>query len=112
MNNRLTVTGTVNVSLDNSKYDGVTFEGYCLDKDNKRYNIYGPQDGSSLYINGNSYLSLSEVLEDNYNVDWNNVTITYCKIDTMNAYVSKSGIGSLTSLATAKVYEINYEKNF
>ncbi len=48
MNNHINIIGTINLSLDDKKYDGISLEGYCLDTDNKRYNIYGPQDGTTL----------------------------------------------------------------
>ena len=113
MNNRLSLTGTINLSIDDKKYDGVSLEGYCLDTGNKRYNIYGPQDGTALYHNGSSNLQLSEVLDEDFGVDWTAITIKYCKIDTMKAYKAKSnGLNGLGKLAEIKEFDLNYEKSF
>ena len=112
MNNRLSLTGTVDITVDESIYDGVSLEGYCLDTNNTRYSIYGPQDGRSLFHNGSSDLSLSEDLDEVNNVDWENITIKYCKIDTMKTYKSNDGLGNLTSLAETKEFKLNYEKSF
>ena len=86
MDNRLSVLGTIDLSLDDDLYEGVSLDGYCLDVNNKKYNIHGPQDGRALFHNGSSELSLSEVLDETKDVEWDNITIKYCKVDKMNAF--------------------------
>jgi len=109
----LNVTGTIDLLIDDEIYDGVSLEGYCLDTNNQKYSIYGPQDGRSLFHNGTSDLSLSEDIEKVSDVNWENVTIKYCKIDNMKAYKSKNdSITGLGKLAETKEFELNYEKSF
>ena len=112
MNNHINIIGTINLSLDDKKYDGISLEGYCLDTDNKRYNIYGPQDRTTLYHNGSSEISLSEILNEDFGINWQTVIIKYCKINKMNAYKSNNGINSFAKLAETREFDLNYEKSF
>ena len=111
-NNHLNLIGTVNLLIDDNLYDGISLEGYCLDTNNKRYSMYGPQDGRALFHNGSNDLSLSEKLESDYNPDWKNITIKYCKIDKMVAYISTGSDNNLSKLTITKDIDLNHEKNF
>ena len=108
----LNLTGTANISVDDDVYDGVSLEGYCLDTNNKRYDIYGPQDGRALFHNGDNDLSVSKNLGVIGIVNWKNITIKYCKIDKMVAYVSTSSDNDLSRLSITKSIDLNYEKSF
>lgn len=112
MDNHLTLAGTINLSMDDNLYEGVSLEGYCIDTNNKRYSMYGPQDGRALFHNGANDLSLSEDLKIVKNVNWKNVTIKYCKIDKMTAYVATIDDNNLAKLSITKSIDLNYEKNF
>lgn len=113
--NFIILDGTINLSYDNTKYDGVALSGYCLGKDNEKYFIGGPRDGRALFHNDeNNKLSLSldyknVEYSDGTNkslteINWDTVKIKYCKIDSMTV-VSNNYSNNSTR-------EINFEKSF
>ena len=108
----LNLTGSIDLSIDDKIYDGVSLEGYCTDANNHRYEIYGPQDGRALFHNGSNDLSVSRNLGVIGTININDIKIKYCKIDKMVAYVSTTGDNNLSKLSITKALDLNYEKSF
>lgn len=116
-NTRIHVNGTINLSFDKNKYEGIMLSGYCLGSNGEKYLMHGPGDGRTLYSNNgdnDTVLSLTENIPQDIKysdgtvkgwseIDWNNVKIKYCKIDKLEA-VLKDG--------SSVEMELNYEKNF
>lgn len=115
-NEKIQVTGIIDLSYDNNKYEGVTLSGYCIGSSNEKYLIHGPSDGRAFFSNdGNNNLTLSEDITDikyadgvvkpwSEDIDWDNVKIKYCKIEKMKALLKNS--------INYDDISLNIEKNF
>ena len=78
---KLNGTGKIDLTIDDSKYDGVMFSGYC---DN--YTIIAPADGKELFNSGQSDFSFSEMA----NTEISDTQLKNCVINEMQVY--KDGI--------------------
>lgn len=116
-NEKMRVTGNINLSFDEDIYDVVVLTGYCLGEQNEKYNIHGPGSGAISFHNSDKeYILVNTITQngdiiypdgtskDSNDVDWSTVKIKSCKIEKAIAYF----FDSTTTIET----EVNYEKTF
>ena len=122
----LGVQGKLNISYDEDIYFPVVLDGYCLDENNVRYNIYGPSPGAISFYNTDKEYFLGNTInsqdgdvvypdgtrKSSLKVDWHDVVIKSCKIEKVVAYISETDETGLASMDTTVETEINYEKIF
>ena len=113
----LVIDVNTNLKCNNNDVAGIQISGYCLDKNNNKYEMRGPVGVMAFYCDNNSShvdsgkITVEKVYDSNgkeintTNIKWEQLEIKYCKIDKANIVGNNGEI-----LSSEK--ELNYEKNF